>query len=330
MNITKAWQSKFSWTVLLLPLSFIFYFLISFRKLLFLLKVKKSYRPKVPLIVVGNISVGGTGKTPTVIWLCKFLQNAGYRPVIISRGYGGNSEQYPLVVDANSNPQESGDEPLLLAIRTACPVVVDPIRCRAAQMAENIGCDIIISDDGLQHYALERDLELIVIDGQRRFGNGFLLPAGGLREPKSRLKTAFAKICNGGIAQENEWQMTLKPAAHWQNVFEKNKSVTKDFFEGKKLLAIAGIGNPQRFFALLTELNIQAEVLPLADHAEIQIDQFTKWQNNYDMILMTEKDAVKCRKFKSSNCFYLPVTAQIDDKLELEILQKIKELNKYG
>ena len=173
-----------------------------------------------------------------------------------------------------------------------------------------LGCDVIVTDDGLQHYALARDIELVVVDGVRRFGNGLPLPAGPMREPKSRLKTVFACICNGGKPQGNEWSMVLKPAHQWHSVFD-DATVTQGFFQKKRVLALAGIGNPQRFFNTLSALGISADCVPLADHAPINAQQFAHWQKEYDIILMTEKDAVKCRHLTPGLCFYLPVEAVV-------------------
>lgn len=324
-GIEQAWQSRWSFSLLLLPLSLLFWGLSSMRRALFRVGVKSSYRPQVPVIVVGNVTVGGSGKTPTVLWLCDLLKQAGYQPGVISRGYGGQSDAYPLQVTAQTAASESGDEPLLIAIRSGCPVVVDPNRKQAAQMVEQLGCNVIISDDGLQHYGLQRDIELVVIDGMRRFGNGFLLPAGPLREPVSRADHVFAKICNGGTAREGEWAMQLNPANQWQSVFD-DACVTQGFFSGKKVLAIAGIGHPQRFFDLLTQLGIEAKTQALADHAEISADQFALWQQEYDVILMTEKDAVKCRELPPSLCFYLPVDAILEQEHGCAVLTQLAQV----
>ena len=324
-RIEHAWQSLYSWTLLLLPLGLLFRLMSSFRRLLFKLGLKKSYRPRVPVIVVGNITVGGSGKTPTVLWLCELLKCAGYQPAVVSRGYGGKATSYPLLVTPETLAAESGDEPLLIASRSGCPVIVDPIRAQAAQTAQQLGADVIITDDGLQHYALQRDIELVVIDGERRFGNGLPLPAGPMREPLTRLHTVFGKICNGGRAQDDEWSMALKPARQWHSVFD-DACVTQGFFVGRQVLAIAGIGNPQRFFNMLSALGIKADTLALADHAQIKTADFIRWQQSYDVILMTEKDAVKCRRFPSGLCFYLPVDAVLAPEHGKAILAQVAQV----
>lgn len=324
-KIEQAWQSKWSWTALLLPLAILFRALSATRRTLFKLGIKSSYRPNVPVIVVGNITVGGSGKTPTVLWLCELLKQAGYQPAVVSRGYGGRADAYPLLVTTETPASQSGDEPLLIATRTGCPVIVDPIRANAARKAETMGCDVIITDDGLQHYALQRDIELVVIDGERRFGNAWPLPAGPMREPLSRLNSVFGQICNGGSADKGEWPMMLKPACQWQSVFD-DACVTQGFFNERRVLAIAGIGNPQRFFNLLSNLGIEAQTLALADHAEIEAEQFARWQKEYDVILMTEKDAVKCRTLTPGLCFYLPVDAVLSAEHGEALLAKLVQV----
>lgn len=322
---TQVWQRKGLWSLLLLPLSLLFWGISFVRRWLYKLGLKKSHRPSIPVIVVGNITVGGSGKTPTVIWLCDLLKSAGYQPGVVSRGYGGKAPHYPMLVTANCSAHESGDEPLLIAQRAGIPVVVDPCRSDAAKLIEEQGCDVIITDDGLQHYALDRDIELVVIDGERRLGNGFLLPAGPLRETAARLNSVFATLCNGGTPRHGEWGMQLKPAAQWHGVFDESR-VTQAFFQHKRVLAIAGIGHPQRFFNLLEQLGIEADCKPLADHANVTQEILSQWQQSYDIILMTEKDAVKCKAFSPSPCFYLPVEATLDAKLGGSILNKLKSL----
>ena len=195
--LEKRWYST-STPLLLLPFEWLFRLLVLLRRLAFRLGLKPSYALPVPVIVVGNISVGGTGKTPLVVWLVSLLRKAGYHPGIVSRGYGGKAERWPQQVRPDSDPQTVGDEPVMLAQRCACPIVAAPDRVAAAKLLlKHTKCDLIITDDGLQHYRLKRDIEIVVVDGERRFGNGHCLPAGPLREPQSRLAEVDFVIANG-------------------------------------------------------------------------------------------------------------------------------------
>ncbi|HEX5338088.1 MAG TPA: tetraacyldisaccharide 4'-kinase, partial [Gallionella sp.] len=204
------WGRRTPWQILLLPPAALFFFISLVRRLLFRSGLRRSHRLPVPVIVVGNLTVGGTGKTPLVLWLVEFLRSQGYHPGIISRGYAGSAAQ-PQAVSAVSDPALVGDEPLLLARRTQCPIWVGRRRADVARalLVAHPDCDVIISDDGLQHYALQRDVEVVVVDGVRRFGNGLPLPAGPLREPLSRLQSVDAVVVNGGTADVGEYGMRL-------------------------------------------------------------------------------------------------------------------------
>lgn len=330
--IERAWQKRISWSMLLLPLSALFAAVTVFRRFAFKQGWQKSYRSRLPVLVVGNINVGGSGKTPTVIWLCEQLRARGWQPAVVSRGYGGKAPYYPYPVQRDSATSEVGDEPLLIHLRTQCPVVVAPKRADAVRWLEaNTAADVIITDDGLQHYALERDLELVVIDGNRRFGNQCLLPAGPLREPMSRLASVDFLVCNGAEAKQNEHLMRLQPS-HLHTMAGEPCELSA--FDGKRLLAIAGIGHPQRFFDTLKALDVKvADAHPLADHQALEHAQLTKWAKAYDAVLMTEKDAVKCASWAPDNCFYLPVNAQLDQQLIHDIdvkLRKIQQDRPHG
>lgn len=210
--IDKIWsgRSKLYW--LLLPLSFLYGAVSGLRRLLFRCGLKKSRRMPVPVVVVGNLTAGGNGKTPVVIWLTEQLLARGYRPGVVSRGYGGKSDHYPLLITKDTTTAQAGDEPVLIARRTGVPVAVAPDRAAAVgAILQHAPVDVIITDDGLQHYALQRDMEIVVIDGERRFGNGWWLPAGPMRERAGRLKQVDAMIVNGGTAQPGETAMQLVP-----------------------------------------------------------------------------------------------------------------------
>ncbi|MDF2868209.1 MAG: lipid-A-disaccharide kinase, partial [Gammaproteobacteria bacterium] len=220
--IARLWYGHNKLVYLLLPFSWLYRLIIALRRYGYKKDIFKSFTASVPVIVVGNITVGGTGKTPLVVALAHFLKQQGYKPGIVSRGYGGQAESYPKFVNANSNPLQVGDEPLLIAKNTHCPVVVDPKRVRAVQtLLYRFACDIVISNDGLQHYALARTIEIAVIDGARRFGNAHCLPAGPLREPITRLRTIDFIVCNGKT-QADEYVMNLA-AKRFMNVAKPNQ-----------------------------------------------------------------------------------------------------------
>ncbi|HEX4872935.1 MAG TPA: tetraacyldisaccharide 4'-kinase [Nevskiaceae bacterium] len=268
-------------------------------------------RLRVPVIVVGNLSVGGTGKTPFVLWLVDRLREWGWRPGVISRGYGGRAAHYPLRVSADSDPAEVGDEPALIAWRSGVPVVVDPDRLRAAR-ALDAEVDVLIADDGLQHYRLPRQVEIVVVDGQRGFGNGALLPAGPLREPISRLAEVDLVVVNGGglrVQGPPCVDMQL-PGAHAFNLREPSRVRALRDFRGESVHAMAGIGHPERFFQLLEREGLHLVRHPFADHQAYQPAQI-EWHDSRP-VLMTEKDAVKCRHWVDARYWSVPVTAQLD------------------
>ncbi|MBW5798572.1 tetraacyldisaccharide 4'-kinase [Halomonas elongata] len=260
---------------------------------------KAIWRAPVPVIVVGNITLGGTGKSPLVAWLARYLVEAGWTPGILSRGYGGRSERYPLYLEADTPVAESGDEPRMLADQTGCPVVVDPDRPRGGRRLLEAGCDILISDDGLQHLALGRDLEIVVVDGQRGLGNERCLPAGPLREPAERLATVDAVMINGRLRRPLPaagHAMQLTPVA-WRVLDDgRREALSPPPFAGP-VHALAGIGRPARFFETLGELGVEFEAHAFADH-----HRFTAADLAFDderPVVMTAKDAVKCRSLVS-------------------------------
>ena len=268
----------------------------------------RSVRLPCPVVVVGNLSVGGTGKTPLVCWLAANLAGRGYQPGIVTRGYGGTSRGARRI-SASDDPREVGDEPVLLARRTGVPVAIGRNRPEAARLLADEGCRVIVSDDGLQHYALARDCEIVVIDAERRFGNGRLLPAGPLREPAERLEGVDAIVVNGGAAGDfGGLRMRLdagdavalsggavRPLSAWQ---------------GTSVHALAGIASPQRFFNMLRGRGIEVDGRPLADHAPLTASDVDFGDDR--PVLMTEKDAVKCRAFAGEGHWYVPVTAGFD------------------
>jgi tetraacyldisaccharide 4'-kinase len=282
-----------------------------------------------PVLVVGNITVGGSGKTPLVVWLCETLHAQGIKVGVISRGYGGNAPQYPYLVTSDSLAHESGDEPLLIHLRTGVPVIVAPDRVAAAQMlTEKHDIDLIISDDGLQHYRLARDIELVVIDGNRRFGNGQLLPQGPLREATWRLQQADFLISNGQPGQPGEHEMRLQPGRFRR--LHDGHVVDLDELRGKSVAAAAGIGHPQRFFNTLQEMGLVLKVThALPDHFDFPPGSLASLKEGADILLVTEKDAVKCKQDSQDAIYYLPITAVLPKEFEQSLLNKIISLVNY-
>ncbi len=326
--LQKQWFCKSVWHLLLLPSAAIYLGLIHLRKLLYKLNVFKSYALPVPVIVVGNISVGGTGKTPAVIYLAQQLKLAGYCPGIISRGYG-RSNSLVQAVSCGSSPDQVGDEPLLIAMRTACPVFVGNNRVAAgvALVKEHPEVNVIISDDGLQHYRLKRSLELAVVDADRGFGNGFLIPAGPLRETVARLSLVDAIVVNGNaealkpVPNKNVFSMRLVGETFFSLDGKQKKSAA--YFKKKKLAAVVGIGNPDRFFGHLRMMSLDFQSQAFPDHHLFCLEDFTPFKDK--TILMTEKDAVKCQDF-ADDIWMLPVDAMIEQGLMKVILNKLARI----
>ncbi|AWL11640.1 Tetraacyldisaccharide 4'-kinase [Saliniradius amylolyticus] len=317
--LEKGWYQGSFWLWLLAPLALVFWLLSACRRWAYRQGLKKSCRVSAPVIVVGNITVGGTGKTPMVIRLCQWLRQQGYHPGVISRGYGGKAPHYPLTVAKDSNPRVVGDEPLLIRQHLPCPLVVDPDRVRGAQyLVEQHRCDVIVSDDGLQHYRLQRDIEIVVIDGQRRLGNGYLLPMGPLREGAWRLSQSDFVVVNGGTAKAGEHLMTLESG---QLVNVKYPNQTRSLASlNRPVMAVAGIGHPDRFFKLLESKGVRlSEARAFSDH-----HPFCESDLPDDVVLMTEKDAVKCRPFARSQWWYLPVSAKLSEQFKQQLLQRLK------
>lgn len=278
-----------------------------------------------PVIVVGNLAVGGTGKTPFVIWLVERLREWGYRPGVISRGYGGNAPRYPWRVSVRTPVSESGDEPLLVASRTAVPVMVGADRVAAARaLIEQADVDVIVSDDGLQHYALARALEICVVDGARGLGNGALLPAGPLREPATRLREIPLVVVNGGgFDARHGAQIEMQLRASGAVPLSGGVAVHLDRFVGQRVHAVAGIGHPKRFFDMLRARGIDVIEHAFADHHPFssQDIQFLDGAN----VLMTEKDAVKCRAFAGPSHFSVPVQAHFEEAAEARVRALVQQ-----
>lgn len=323
--LINSWYRARWWTYLLLPLSAVFYLVVTLRRFLYRCHIKKPVKLSVPVIVVGNITVGGTGKTPLVIALVELLRDQGYRPGIISRGYVPQRSAItkPTPVTAHSNPAEVGDETVLLASRTRCPVVICANRVLAAEclLTDYPECDIIISDDGLQHYALARDIEIAVLDGNRRLGNSFLLPAGPLRELPNRLASVDFVMVNNSQPQAKEYKMTIEPGNAY-NLLHPEQQQALTAFARQTLHAVAGIGNPDTFFALL-----RAHQLTIIPHAYPDHHHYRHSDLVFDdrlPVIMTEKDAVKCQAFINERYWCLPITAVLDPVFTEKLLAKVK------
>ncbi len=322
--IARIWSGESPLWLLLLPLSWLYGLVSGAIRLSYRLGIKKAWRAPVPVVVVGNLTAGGNGKTPVAIWLVEQLQQQGIRVGVVSRGYGGKAEHYPLLLNAQTTPAEAGDEPVLIFQRTGAPVAVSPSRTEAVQAllkAHNL--QIIITDDGLQHYRLARDIEIVVIDGVRRFGNGWWLPAGPMRERASRLKSVDAVIVNGGVPRAGEIPMQLSPglAVNLKTGEKRSVSALND------VVAMAGIGHPPRFFATLEQCGVHpVKTVALADHQALVAADVQALASHQQTLVMTEKDAVKCRHFAQDNWWYLPVDATFDDDSAQRLIEKLVSL----
>ncbi|MGH1470106.1 MAG: tetraacyldisaccharide 4'-kinase [Cellvibrionaceae bacterium] len=340
--LVDAWYQKKWWLWLLTPLSLLFYTLSLIRRLLLRNPLTKKTQLTVPVIVVGNISVGGTGKTPLIIALCDYLKQQGFSPGVISRGYGSSAPYYPFVVTDKTSVNESGDEPLMIAIATQCPVVIDRDRCSAAKkIIEQCHVDVILSDDGLQHYRLPRDIEIVVVDSTRGFGNGLLLPAGPLRETKHRLKTVDFVISNENSTASNTEGpsqssignnisvMRIVPE-YWCHLdsAQRKVSIESQLFCDEEVNAVSGIGNPQRFYSTLEMLGIKYQPKTFPDHHQYTSKDLI-FDDKQSIVVMTEKDAVKARRVipESNNIYwYLAVTAKLSPMFLMKLLEKLNHV----
>lgn len=306
--LQRVWYGSAHGGWLLLPLSWLFAVLARLRRILYRSGLLNASRLAIPVVVVGNITVGGTGKTPLVLWLADQLRQRGLKVGIASRGYAGVPGRAARIVRIDDDPSRVGDEPLLMARRGVGPVAVCARRSDAARRLAEEGVDLVLCDDGLQHYALGRELEIAVIDGQRRFGNGRLLPAGPLREPVSRLLSVDWRICHGGEPAAGEIRMWLEGTMLRRLDGSRARDVSE--FRGRRCHAVAAIGDPRRFFSMLTDAGIDVIPHPLRDHAIPQLSVLGIAAA--EPVIMTEKDAVKCPDGERFDAWYLPVNARVD------------------
>jgi len=315
--LERGWYLGGSAGILLRPLSLLFGQLVRLRQCLYRRGLFYSGHPGRPVIVVGNLTVGGSGKTPFTLWLARALAARGLRVGIVSRGYGGRASA-PTEVSSMASADQVGDEPLILARRSGARVVISRDRLAAArQLAAEV--DVIVADDGLQHYRLQRDFEIALVDGQRRCGNGQLLPAGPLREPIGRLAAVDATVVNGGASTGGEYAMALVATGFVDVASGARESLAS--WRGRRVHAIAGIGHPARFFAQLRSLGLDPIEHPLADHAILTARDVT-FQDHLP-IVMTEKDAVKCVGFPAGHRVYLEVEASLSPEDSERLLQAI-------
>ena len=312
----KAWYGGKVKLWYLLPFTYLYTFIFYLRREAYRIGLSEVKSVNAPVIVVGNITVGGTGKTPLVIALANYLKQEGYKPGIVSRGYGGNARIYPQLVNDSSQVTKVGDEPLLIFEQTGVPVVVDPIRPRGIDLLVADGvCDIIISDDGLQHYAMDRDIEIVLLDGERLLGNKQRLPAGPLRESPERVKDVDMLVLNGASdldfleqygVEERGFEMGLSIMALKSLPHTSEATLPKP---NTTVHAVAAIGNPERFFSSLKRLGFSIIPHAFDDHYHFKAKDL-EFDDDYS-IVMTEKDAVKCRRFKNEKLWYLPVAANL-------------------
>lgn len=332
--LMRVWMRRGPLACLLLPFSLLFAGLSAQRRRRYAQGRLSSTRVPVPVVVVGNVFIGGTGKTPLVIWLAQALRQAGYAPGVVSRGHGAAADA-PCMVDENATPQAVGDEPLLIAMRAGCPVMVARNRVVAAQalLQTHPEINVIISDDGLQHYALQRDIEIVLFD-ERGIGNGWLLPAGPLREPAGRRRDFTVLNTLQPIPDMPIGTFRMQLDGTMAHRLDGAKSVTLATLprvvaaasDRPHIVAAAGIGNPARFFALLHGAGINCTEMPLPDHFDFAFNPFAGM--NADAILITEKDAVKCRRIPAlkydPRLWVVPVDAQLDGALLEQILEKLR------
>ena len=321
--VVDSWYKKSLWLYLLYPFSLIFSYLTSRRRKRYLSNKIASYKSEIPIIVVGNLTIGGTGKTPLVKYIVTELKNKGYKPGIVSRGYGGKFKE-TLKVSTDTPVKETGDEAQILA-KLDVPFFIDKNRVRAIKkLTKNHDCDVIISDDGLQHYKMGRHIEIIVIDGKRRFGNNLTFPAGPLRESSKRKDTVDFIVNNSGPTDENEYLMNISPTKFIHLKSGKAYSI-EDWPMHKQVHAVAGLGNPGRFFDLLDKLGFDIIRHPFPDHHNFLSSDI--FYLDHLPIIMTEKDASKCKDFDNNKIWYLKIDADVNNKFIDNLDKKLKSIS---
>ena len=328
--LQRGWRQPGIINYLILPVSALYFLLMKARQILYAIGVFKSIRIHAPVVVVGGISVGGNGKTPVVLELISHFKTEGLNPGVVSRGYGGNSAFWPRIVDHNTSSGIVGDEPQLIFNKQNVPVMVGPDRVASAcELIDKHGCNIIISDDGFAHFRLHRDLDIVVVDGHARFGNGWCLPAGPLREPVSSLQRADMVVLNGdsdnGDVSQQGW---LKMQMQFTGILnlKSGKPASLEYFSEKKVNAVAGIGNPERFFSQLEINGLDIIRQPFPDHHGYTPSDL-EFDNDFD-VLMTEKDGIKCAQLEIPNsCWVVHADAKFEPEFYKILADKLKYSN---
>ena len=321
--IENIWYSKHPFGIVLLPLSWIYSLIVVVRRLCYRSGLIAVNQVSVPVIIVGNISVGGTGKTPLVIWLAEYFKKKGFKPGIISRGYGGKFAGKTQQVRADSNPSLVGDEPVLIAKRTNCSVAIAVKKSRAAEeLIEYCDCNLIICDDGMQHYSLNRDIEIAVIDGQRRFGNQRCLPAGPLREPISRLKTVDL-VVSKYIAGRHQYKMEYI-YGDLVSLIDPDHTISISSLKGASVHVISGIGNPDKYHSYLRNNKLHIICHEFSDHYPYKKKDVV-FEDDFPVV-MTEKDAVKCIDYATKDYWYLPIIAVLPDSFTYRLEAFMKDI----
>lgn len=322
--IARIWAGTSPLYLLLLPFSLLYGLMTTLIRYSYRSGLRKVHSFPLPIVVVGNLTAGGNGKTPAVLWLVTQLQARGWEVGVVSRGYGGRAVHYPWLLDASTTSEQCGDEPLLIWQRTGVPVAVAPRRHEAvAALLRAHPLDVVVSDDGLQHYSLGREIEWAVIDGDRRFGNGWWLPAGPMRERAGRLQQVQAVIVNGGAARTGEVQMRLNAGAAVNLVSGELRAL----IDLASVVAMAGIGYPPRFFATVRAGGVTpVREIAFGDHQSYRQKMLDALISPEEQLLMTEKDAVKCRSFARANWWYLPVNAWVPGSEAKGLLTPIEKI----
>jgi tetraacyldisaccharide 4'-kinase len=321
--IDDIWYGRHPARFALSPVAWLFRFCAWLRRAVYSSRLLNVYRAPVPVIVVGNISVGGSGKTPLVIWLAQHLAEYGFKPGIIARGYRGRARSWPQQVRADSDPVAVGDEAIVIARRTGLPVAVGPARAADIRaLLRHSDVNIIVCDDGLQHYAMARDLEIAVVDGVRRLGNGACLPAGPLREPPTRL-TEVDLVVTNGLAARGEFPMRYRPLP-LRRIGAEEVQMSLEDFTPKLVHAVAAIGNPQSFFAVLKRHGFRCTEHSFPDHYLFREGDFDF--GDQQPIIMTQKDAVKCEHLCDERFWYLPIEAELPEVFERRLKTLLKKV----
>ena len=318
----SIWKNRNPYSLALWPVSAIYCIVTELRRLGYSVNLFPVVEFNRPVIVVGNLTVGGSGKTPFAIWLAEFLKQLGYHPGVVSRGYGRSGTDEATIVHSDSDASEVGDEPLMIARRTEVPVAVAKRRSDAVKLLlRKFNCDVFIGDDGLQHYALKPSLTIVMVDGNERFGNSFCLPAGPLRERSSRVDAFDLKLVKGH-GSNGEWTMDIEPV-EIINLVSRQSTTDFNALKDRKVAAVCGIRNPQSYFKMLRSHGLTITEFAYPDHHLFHEEDFVRFRESDYVVLMTEKDAVKCEKFAQSHWWYVSVAARPVDGFVRELKNRL-------